>query len=125
MEDVPMTCANICGVQLAIVDIFLGILLLYQFAWKLINFIENKNFNSWHARNAPSLVNLPMFFMGKLHQFVQHLALFSQNSINTNKVEHGITTSDQGLDSKKIAITVKLGLKFLKKLAEHIERYGP
>ncbi len=59
--------------------------------------------------------------MGKLHQFFQHLALFSQNSINTNKVEHGIMTSDQGLDSKIIAIVVKLGSKFLKKMAEHIE----
>ncbi len=47
--------------------------------------------------------------------------MFSQNSINNNKVEHGITTSDQGLDSKNIAITVKLGSKFLKKMAEHIE----
>ncbi len=121
MEDVAMTCANICGVQLAIVDISLGKLLLYQFAWKLIKFIENKIFNCWHARNAPSLVHLPMFFMGKLHQFFQHLALFSQNSINTNKVEHGIMTSDQGLDRKNIAIVVKLGSKFLKKMAEHIE----
>jgi hypothetical protein len=32
MEDVAMTCANICGVQLAIVDISLGKPLLYQFA---------------------------------------------------------------------------------------------
>jgi hypothetical protein len=30
MEDVAMTCANICGVQLAIVDISLGKPLLYQ-----------------------------------------------------------------------------------------------
>jgi hypothetical protein len=57
----------------------------------------------------------------KLHQYFQHLALFSQNSINTNKVEHGITTSDQGLDSKNIAIVVKLGSNFLKKMAEHIK----
>jgi hypothetical protein len=121
MEDVAMTCANICGVQLTIVDISLGKPLLYQFAWKLIKFIKNKIFNHWHAHNAPSLVHLPMFFMGKLQQFFQHLALFSQNSINTNKVEHGITTSDQGLDSKKIAIAVKLGSKFLKNMAEHIE----
>ncbi len=103
-----MTCANNYGVQLAIVDISLGKPLLYQFAWKLIKFIESKNFNRWHARNAPSLVHLPVFFMGKLHQFFQNLALFSQNSINTNKVEHSITTSALGLDSKNIAITVKL-----------------
>jgi hypothetical protein len=121
MEDVAMTCANICEVQLAIIDISLGKLLLYQFAWKLIKFIENENFNRWHVHNAPSLVHLPMFFMGKLNQFFQHLALFSQNSINTNKDEHCITTSDQGLDSKNIAIVVKLGLKFLKKMAEHIK----
>jgi hypothetical protein len=121
MEDVAMTCTNICGVQLAIIDIYLGKPLLYQFAWKLIKFIKNKNFNCWHALNAPSLVHLPMFFMGKLHQFFQNLASFSQNSINTNKVEHGITTSALGLDSKNIAIAVKLGSKFLKKMAEHIK----
>ncbi len=120
MEDVAMTCTNICGVQLAIVDISLGKPLLYQFAWKLIKFIEKKIFNCWHACNAPSLVHLPIFFMGKL-QFFQHLVLFSQNSINTNKVEHGITTSNKGLDSKNIAIAVKLGSKFLKKMAEPIE----
>jgi hypothetical protein len=34
MEDVAMTCTNICGVQLAIVDISLGKPLLYQFARK-------------------------------------------------------------------------------------------
>jgi hypothetical protein len=62
-----------------------------------------------------------MFFMGKLHQVFQHLTLFSQNSINTNKVEHGITTSDKGLDSKNIAIAVNFGSKFLKKMAEHIK----
>ncbi len=43
MEDVAMMCANICGVQLAIVNVSEGKPLLYQFAWKLIKFIENKN----------------------------------------------------------------------------------
>jgi hypothetical protein len=42
MEDVAMMCANICGVQLAIVNVSEGKPLLYQFAWKLIKFIENK-----------------------------------------------------------------------------------
>jgi hypothetical protein len=54
MEDVAMTCANICGVQLAIVDISLGKPLLYQFVWKLIKFIKNKNFNlGMHAMRHP------------------------------------------------------------------------
>ena len=32
MEEVAMTCANMCGVQLAMVDIAAGKPLLYQFA---------------------------------------------------------------------------------------------
>jgi hypothetical protein len=42
MEEVAMTCANMCGIQLAMVDIVAGKPLLYQFAWKIIRFIENK-----------------------------------------------------------------------------------
>jgi hypothetical protein len=42
MEEVAMTCANMCGVQLAMVNIAAGKPLLYQFAWKIIRFIENK-----------------------------------------------------------------------------------
>ncbi len=41
MEEVAMTCANICGVQLAMVVILAGKPLLYQFAWKMIHLIEN------------------------------------------------------------------------------------
>jgi hypothetical protein len=54
MDDVAMTCANICGVQLAIVDISPGKLLFYQLAWKLVKFIENKIFSRWHAQCAVS-----------------------------------------------------------------------
>ena len=42
MNDVTMTCANVCGVQLVIVDVSTSKPILYQFAWKLIKFIENK-----------------------------------------------------------------------------------
>ncbi len=42
MEEVAMTCANICGIQLAMVNILAGKPLLYQFAWKMIRLIENK-----------------------------------------------------------------------------------
>jgi hypothetical protein len=42
MEDVAMTCANMCGVQLAIIDVSTTKPLLYQFALKMIKFIENK-----------------------------------------------------------------------------------
>ena len=42
MNDFSMTCANVCGVQLAIVDVSTSKPILYQFAWKLIKFIENK-----------------------------------------------------------------------------------
>jgi hypothetical protein len=42
MEDVCMTCANMCGVQLAIVDASKNKPNLYQFIWKIIKFIESK-----------------------------------------------------------------------------------
>jgi hypothetical protein len=43
IEDVAMTCTNICGVQLAITNIASGKPLLYQYAYKMIRFIEKKN----------------------------------------------------------------------------------
>jgi hypothetical protein len=36
MEEVAMTCANMCGVQLAMINITTGKPILYQFAWKVI-----------------------------------------------------------------------------------------
>jgi hypothetical protein len=42
MEDIAMTCMNMCGVQLAIVEVSTTKPLLYQFALKMIKFIENK-----------------------------------------------------------------------------------
>jgi hypothetical protein len=42
MEDVAMTCTNMCGVQLAIIDVSTTKPLLYQFALKMIKFTENK-----------------------------------------------------------------------------------
>jgi hypothetical protein len=55
--------------------------------------------------------------MAKIHQFFQRLALFSQNSINTNKVE----LKDSSLDTKQITATVKLVTKFIKKMIEHAD----
>ena len=42
MEEVTMTCANIGGVQVAMIDITAGKPLLFQFAWEAIRFIEEK-----------------------------------------------------------------------------------
>ena len=42
MEEVAKTCANICSVQLAMVDITTRKPLLFQLAWKVIRLIENK-----------------------------------------------------------------------------------
>ena len=39
MEDVAMTCANICGMQLAIINVAEEKPLLYQYAYKMIRFI--------------------------------------------------------------------------------------
>jgi hypothetical protein len=110
MDKVAKTCANICGIQLAIINITAGKPLHYQYVWKMIRFIENKHFTCWHAHNAQSLAHLPMLFVGKLHQLFQHLASFSQNSVNTNLVEHG--GHGEGLDIKSIFTAVKIASKF-------------
>jgi hypothetical protein len=58
-----------------------------------------------------------MVFMGKIHHFFQHLASFSQNSVNTNKVKLGLLD----FDDKHIKTTVKLASKFFKKMVDHID----
>ena len=67
--------------------------------------------------NKDAIAHLPMVFMGKIHQLFQHLASFSQNSINTNKVEIG----DVDLETKQITIAVKFASKFITKMLEHID----
>jgi hypothetical protein len=117
MEEVAMTCANICGVQLAMVDISGGKPLLYQFARKMIRFIESKKTKTWLRDNSGSIAHLPMVFMAKLHQFFMHLASFSQNSINTNKIEVG----NSMFETKALTVAVKLGSKFFSKMQEHVD----
>jgi hypothetical protein len=92
MEDVCMTCANMCGVMLALVDVSKSKPLLYQFVWKIIKFIKNKKTKTWMRDNRDSIVHLPMIFMAKIHQMFMYLANFSQNSLITNKVELGNPT---------------------------------
>jgi len=46
-----------------------------------------------------------------------HLASFSQNSINTNKIELG----DDDFDTKMVVTAVKLASKFFSKVQEHID----
>jgi hypothetical protein len=58
-----------------------------------------------------------MVFMAKIHQFFHHLANFSQNSLNTNKVE----LSDSDFDTRLVKTGVKLGAKFINKMTEHVE----
>jgi hypothetical protein len=117
MEDVAMMCANICGMQIAIINVVSAKLLLYQFAIKLIIIIKNKKTKTWMRDNIDYLAHLPMVFMAKLHQFFQHLALFSQNLIDTNKIK----LADTNLDLKNITIMVKLASKFLNKMQERID----
>jgi hypothetical protein len=117
MEDVAMTCANICSVQLAMVIVLAGKPLLYQCAGKVICFIENKKTKTWLRDNLNSIAHLPMVFMAKIHQFFQHLALFLQNSINTNKIE----LCNDKFDTKYISIAVRLASKFFNKMQEHVE----
>jgi len=117
IDDVSRTCANMCGVMLAIVDVSKSKPLLYQVAYKFIKLIKNKKTQTWMRENNDSIAHVPFVLMGKLHQCFQHLASFSQNSINTNKVE----LNDNTLDIKQVAIAVKLISKFFKKMTEHIE----
>jgi hypothetical protein len=57
--------------------------------------------------------------MAKLLQFFQNLALFSQNSVNTNLVEHG-AIGDK-LDIRNVSIAVNFSAKFWKKMNYHIK----
>jgi hypothetical protein len=68
MEEVAMTCANICGIQLAMVNILAGKPLLYQFAWKMIGLIKNKKTKTWMRDNS-DIAHLPMVFMAKFTSF--------------------------------------------------------
>jgi hypothetical protein len=99
------------------INITTGKPLLFQFAWKTIRFIENKKTKTWMRDNSDCLAHLPMVFMSKIHQFFMHLASFSQNSINTNKIE----TSDDKFEGKQVAIAVKFASKFFTKMQEHVE----
>jgi hypothetical protein len=116
MEEVAMTCTNICGIQLAMVDILAGKPLLYQFAWNMIHLIENKKTKTWMRNNSDSIAHLPMVFMAKIHQFFMHLASFSQNLINTNKIKVG----DNKFKTKNISTAVRLAAKFFNKMQEHV-----
>jgi hypothetical protein len=118
MEDVAMTCAKMCGVQLAIVDVLTTKPLLYQFALKMIKFIENKKTRTWVRNNMMPLRIYRWFSWKKTHQFFQLLASFLQNSINTNKVELGLAD----LDDKHVKTAIKLASKFFKKMVDHINK---
>ncbi len=64
-----------------------------------------------------AIAHLPMVFMAKIHQVFQLLTSFSQNSINTNKVELGLAD----LDNKHVKTAIKLATKFFKKMVDHID----
>jgi hypothetical protein len=117
MEDVCMTCANMCRVQLAIVDVSKSKPLLYQFAWKIIKFIENNKKKLGCATTETQSRIFPMVFMSKIHHFFQHLANFSQNSLNMNKDKVG----DSAFETKLVKTGVKLGAKFINKMIKHVE----
>jgi hypothetical protein len=117
MDDISRTCANMCRVMLAIVDVLKTKPLLYQVMYKFIKITKNKKAQTWMRDNSKSIAHLAFVFMAKLHQFFQNIASFSQNSININKVE----INNQNFNVKQVATTVKLMTKFIKKMTEHIE----
>jgi hypothetical protein len=77
---------------------------------------------TWMRKNSENIVHLTYVCMAKLHQFFQSLAMFSQNSINTNKVE----INNLSFDKKQITAAMKLVTKFFKKIIEHAKKQlGP
>ncbi len=66
-----------------------------------------------------SLCTCPCFLWQNFISFSKNLALFSQNSVNTNLVEHG-ATGDK-LDIRNISIAVKFAVKFWTKMNNHIK----
>ena len=71
---------------------------------------------TWMRDNSDCIAHFPMFFMSKIHQFFMHLALFSQNLINTNKIE----TGNNKFKCKQVSVAVKLASKFFTKMQEHV-----
>jgi hypothetical protein len=61
MEDDAMTCANMCGMQLAIINIAAGKPLLFQYVYKMICFIENKKMPAGMHAMRSSLRTCPCF----------------------------------------------------------------
>jgi len=55
--------------------------------------------------------------MSKIHQFFMHLASFSQNLINTNKIE----TGNDKFETRSVSVAVKLASNFFAKMQEHID----
>jgi hypothetical protein len=53
-----------------------------------------------------------MVFMAKNHQFFMHLASFSQNLINTNKIKVG----NNKFETKNVSTAVRLATKFFNKM---------
>ena len=88
--------------MLAIIDVTMSKPMLFQIAWKFIKLIESKQMRTWMRKSSVRIVLLPYVFMAKCHQFFQSLALFYQNSINTNKVE----INNLSLDTKQITTVV-------------------
>ena len=72
---------------------------------------------TWMRDNSNGIAHLPMLIMAKVHQVFMHLASFSQNSINTNKIE----LDDYDFNSKMVVTAIKLVSKFFSKMQEHIK----
>ncbi len=116
MEDVCMTCANMPGVQLAIVDVSESKPLLSQPTWKFIKITMNKKTKTWMCNNKGAIAYLPMVFMGKLHQFFQHLPFFAELHQHEQ-----VQIVDLTLEIKHTTIGVKLMAEFINKMVKHID----
>jgi hypothetical protein len=76
IEDVVMICANMCGVQLAIVDVKTNKPLLFQFALKVIKFIENKKLESGFVTIMKTLHTYQWFLWSRSTSFSNTLRPF-------------------------------------------------
>ena len=95
MEEVAMTCANICGIQLAMVDILAGKPLLYQFAWKMIRLIKNKKQKLGSAITLTALRTCPWFSWQKFTSFSCTLHRSHKIQSTLTKLKWAITNSRQ------------------------------
>jgi hypothetical protein len=117
LDDVAMICANICGVQLAIVDVPTLKPILYQLAWKIIKFIKNENPTPGCAIIRMRLRIFRWFSWGRSIYFSSYLLHSSRTPSTQTRLNWEVPTwkpsrlqtrsSLRGSSSPKCPVTIK------------------